>query len=808
MNGRSRSWARYLATSALALTAGVTTLAAQGCLDRPVVEIKPGGSGLFIKKLRVTNVDKVDLLLMIDNSASMADKFTELGKRMPELIKALADPDIDPVTNQPKTTRVADLHVGIITSSLGSHGTSACDPATYGSHVDDKGHLMPRASENGTQGYTTDKVTGGTLTPVSCPAPVAASALTWAYLPAGGAKYTGQAQVGDMEASVACIVQSAKEDGCGYEAQLESIYHFLIDPQPYATADVVPACTKGASGDACGKGVITPTGQDDELLKERAAFLRPDSLLAVVMLTDENDGSINPSSVNWLPLAYAKGTMPKGWKACENVPDDLEPDGLFSPGDWDTLHKTYNCWSCLQPVKDSSGNVIPDPGGNCGTSWATTPLNNDVDGRNERMLQHTRRFGYNFLWGRKRYVDGFNSPTVPVWDAATNKYKYVGNPIYAGGIRTKDLVIVAGIVGVPKSLLRDDGQDLTEEQWGKIVGPYNDPDPSKNTRDPHMIEQIAPRTAYGIAKFAGDRNIDAVNGGDRDISDGDDLQYACIQARTGGTNPSRDCDAAGSGAKNPVCGPDASGKGTQPYFKAYPTLRELRVLHELQQAKVPAFVASLCADSYSPAIQGIITKLQAALGGQCLSSVLTVDATTGAAPCFVVESFASDAPKGAANCEALNPSGGYGYCTPGAEPCRIAGDTDPARQPTTPEAAAALLQLSISVTDPTTNAVVSETVTPVAENGNVYAVGKDSKRHLVCEMVQLPGNPKIPASVQTSCVSDATYKQTDGSGGWCYSQNADVVGKKCIAAGNIGTVRFLGIQPLGGSEVFTVCVNK
>jgi hypothetical protein len=767
---------------------------ANGSLCRADNTCSPTGGTI---KLGVQSIDKVDLLLMVDNSASMADKFSELGRRMPELIKALADPDIDPVTMRPKTQRVADLHVGIITSSLGSHGTSACDGATY-PHADDHGHLMPRAGENGTSGYTVDSV-GGPPAAAACPVPVAASALTWAFDPAKGAQNSGQAGVKAMEASVACIVQSAKEDGCGYEAQLESVYHFLIDPAPYLTADVVPACTKSAAGDSCGTGKITPSGLDQTLLDERRAFLRPDSLLAVIMLTDENDGSILPAGLDWIPLAYSKGTMLRGWKGCENVPDDFEPQ---TSADYATLWGTYRCLSCLQKAPDGS----TDP--NCAVPWASTPLDNDVDGANERMLQQTRRYGYNFLWGRQRYVDGFSAAMVPGSDG-----KLAPNPLFAGGVRTKDRILVAGILGVPSKLLptNADGtsRDLTESDWDKIVSP----DLSK--RDPHMIEQIAPRTANGVALYAGDRAIDDVNGGDRHIADGNDLQYACIAPRDPSVQnlpmSTGDCAAAGSASKSPLCGPDVSGKGTQPYFKAYPTLRQLRVIHELQNAKVPAFVASLCTNSYSPAIQGILAKLQGALSSQCLKSVLDVDPSTGAVTCTLVESFAVDKPRGAASCEALS-TGKLGYCTPGKAPCRFATDAAgkaSSSPPVSPAEAAARLQLQITVIDPTTGAAVTQTVTPAADpDGNVYATGLDGRKHLVCEMLQLAGNPTVSAAEQSACLHDPAFNLADGSGGWCYSTDDTIVGAKCKAAGALGSLRFLGtLQPSSGSEVFAACLH-
>ncbi len=779
----------------LSLAAASSTTA---CQHHPAsAQICPASGGILTTKIRTTGVDKVDLLVMVDDSASMADKSNELARRLPELIKALADPDLD-AYGQPKAQRVADLHVGVITSSLGSHGTSACDPALYGAHMDDHGHLLPRAGENAAIGYSVDHV-GGAPNAASCPTPVAASALGWAFDPAKGASYSGVAQVKSMETAVSCVVQSAKEDGCGYEAPLESIYHFLVDPAPYLSADV--ACTKSPAGDDCQQNKLTPTGVDAELLKERAAFLRPDSLLAVLMLTDENDGSLLPAGLNWLPLAYAQGKMLRGWQGCADVPDDVEPQ---TSADYAALWTQYKCLSCFQKSPDGT----TDP--NCTVPWAAAASNTDVDGLNLRMFQHVRRYGYNFLWGRQRYVDAFSASMVAGSDG-----KLAPNPIYAGGFRTKDMVVVAGLLGVPRSLLPANtdgtGKELTEADWDKIVSP----DLAK--RDPHMIEQIGPRTAFGVPKYAGDRGVDPVNGGDRDVADGDDLQYACIAPRDPSLQPlpatNADCRTAGSAASNPLCGPDASGQGTQAYFKAYPTLRQLRVLHELQLAKVPTLVASACSADYSSATQGLAAKLQAALTTSCLKSVLEVDPTTGAVPCRIFQTFPGPKPSGVAFCEQLNGDAATGYCTPGAAPCRFAVDSSGRNSDSPPvdaEKAVAQVQLTVTVVDPATGAATTESVAPLADasDGNVYATGSDGVRHLVCEALQLVGNPTAPAAEQSACLHDPAFTPAAGSGGWCYSTEPTVVGAGCRAAGSIGKVRLLGsVHAAPGAELFTLCTG-
>ena len=77
-------------------------------------------------------------------------------------------------------------------------------------------------------------------------------------------------------------VTATGERGCGYEASLEAWYRFLIDPEPIATV------TADRNHGLSVRGPI-----NNVVLAQRAAFLRPDSLLAIIMLTDENDCSIN-----------------------------------------------------------------------------------------------------------------------------------------------------------------------------------------------------------------------------------------------------------------------------------------------------------------------------------------------------------------------------------------------------------------------------------------------------------------------------------------------------------------------------------
>ncbi len=498
--------------------------------------------------------NKVDVLFVVDNSLSMSDKQRILAKRIPAMLHALTTPGAD-------GKRADDVHVAFISSSLGSFGTSACAPELTSKASDDKAHLLPRDGVSGS-GYRLDST--GAPTAAACPSVPAASTLTWTADPTKGGKYSGDAG-GDLALAASCVMGSVDQVGCGYEQPLEAAYRFLSDPAPYATAAV--KCTFGVSGDACGNNDILVNGLDTDLLAQRAAFLRPDSAVVVVYITDENDVSLRPAGKNWLPFGYGAGAMQRGWTACASIPDDVEPE---SSGEL----TAKGCFSCFQDNKNPA----------CSTPWAKDKLNADPDGRNLRGFHMVQRYGFNFLWSRDRYVNGFTANSV-----LGSNGKLGVNGLFAGGLRSKEMVFVTGIVGVSSPLVADAAgkpRVLGAAEWDKIAGPVA-------LRDPHMIESIGPRA--GVGKFAGDRTIDPIHGGDRDIYDGDDLQYACISPRETGSAGSYDCEALGTDAakKSPLC--DSSSK--QSYFKAYPSLRPLRVFRALGAQST---VGSICSDLAGP----------------------------------------------------------------------------------------------------------------------------------------------------------------------------------------------------------------
>jgi len=65
---------------------------ATGCLSRPVGEVSPTTNNQYVDQIRLTSVDKIDLLFMIDNSASMTDKQEILKEAVPVLLSRLVSP--------------------------------------------------------------------------------------------------------------------------------------------------------------------------------------------------------------------------------------------------------------------------------------------------------------------------------------------------------------------------------------------------------------------------------------------------------------------------------------------------------------------------------------------------------------------------------------------------------------------------------------------------------------------------------------------------------------------------------------------
>jgi hypothetical protein len=398
---------------------------------------------------------------------------------------------------------VSDIHIGIISSSLGGHGADACPDQENNSCApspnftnNDKGHLVARAD-----------ACGGALAPTY----QGKGFLAWD--PKQVLMPPGEGNITSFNDALRDMTLGVGQVGCGYESQLESWYRFLADPEPYEAITVVD-------------NKVALMGVDSVLLAQRADFLRPDSLLAILMVTDEDDCSIKEVG----QFFYAAQLKSLNGMAFHLPRPRVEC--LANPND-------PCCLSCGQ----SQGSCPTDPSCLDG-NMVVKPLTDLEDPTNLRCFDQKRRFGIDFLYPIDRYTTALTSKKVP-----NRTGELVPNPIFSDlnptdnskVIRDSGLVFLAGIVGVPWQDIARKADDLTEgfkdadelvasNTWSVILG---EPSQYVPPSDPHMIASISPRS--GSNPITGDAivppgqgAVNPINGSEYTIPAKDDLQYACI----------------------------------------------------------------------------------------------------------------------------------------------------------------------------------------------------------------------------------------------------------------------------------------
>jgi hypothetical protein len=663
---RSSAWRRRAGLLSSAFLAGGAALGASGCLQRPVVEQEPVTSNVFVTQVPFSKIDAIDLLFVVDNSVSMADKQVLLVQAVPQMVERLVTPDcVNSATGERQASArndagalqcsggenfalefdpVNNIHIGVISSSIGGFGSPQC---TMGTSID-KSKLIPKVRAD-------------------VPDPTGQGFLHWA----GGV----DAQVAELSADFSQHVAAVGEDGCGFEAPLEAWYRFLVDPSP--PIDVV----KGAGN------VAATTGTDTAILAQRAEFLRPTSLVAIVVLTDENDCSAMEGGPYYENAGFG-WLVPDIGRAFETASTQCEAN----PND-------VCCYSCL----------VDGPPAGCEETCTRNSEGNgaklppELDRANARCFQNKRRFGLDLLYPTSRYVDGLSKSTIV--DSQTGQQ--AANPLLLGAdldpalrlTRLPNLVFFAGIVGVPwqdiateatredpASLAYMDARQLdADNRWAVILGdpglPYNarecavaePPDACSRApippSDPFMIESINPRT--GVNPITGENIVPLggsgwsdINGHEYDNSvnaiDGkpsnDDLQYSCIfplaadavKENCMATDATCDCGEEPTVAKGrPLCKPQGSTAATaatasQYWGKAYPATRVLQVLRDFGENSIVGSICPKILDNvddpyfgYNPAVNAIVDRLAEKLSGTCLPRELSLEAE--GVPCAVVE---------------------------------------------------------------------------------------------------------------------------------------------------------------------------
>ncbi|MBI5513684.1 MAG: hypothetical protein HY909_07935, partial [Deltaproteobacteria bacterium] len=102
----------------------------------------PGAdAGTFALALQTRAIDAVDILFVIDNSGSMRDNQVVLTSQLRALLDRLVNPPVDPVTLRPTAAPVRSLHVGVVSTDLGTPGSMV--PSCASSDLGDDGLLNP-----------------------------------------------------------------------------------------------------------------------------------------------------------------------------------------------------------------------------------------------------------------------------------------------------------------------------------------------------------------------------------------------------------------------------------------------------------------------------------------------------------------------------------------------------------------------------------------------------------------------------------------------------------------------------------------
>ena len=539
----------------------------------------------------IEQTDKVDVLLVVDNSKNLSAGQDLLARTLPYLLERLVRPacvnglgHVVAETDTPDQPcpigerdfpPVRDMHVGVISTSLGGHGADTCGPGspTFNPSQNDAAHLLTRTS------------TGEVV-----PTYEHQGFLAWD--PGQDKVPPGELDLPTVTQKLEQMVRGAGNVGCGFESQLESIYRFLVDPEPYLDLSVVG-------------GAAQPTGTDAVLLAQRADFLRPDSAVLVVLLTDENDCSTREGGQYYLSNQAVLGGvhyhLPRARAVCATDPGDA------------------CCASCAESTPAGCVPTASDPG------CQAPPLSELDDPINLRCFDQKRRFGVDFLYPIQRYVRALSEPTV-----VTRAGDDVANPLFSGG-RSPKMVFLAGIVGVPWQDIAQEPNALgsgflpaDQVDWEMVLG-------EGEGSDPLMRESVVPRT--GTTPRTGDELAppsatsalaNPINGHERDVPAADDLQYACIYPLRTPRSCASDveCECVGDSVSgNPICQQeDGSYAQVQRFARALPSIRPLRVIQGLGTQGV---VASICAQevhdeasaafAYKPAVDAAMRSLRARL---------------------------------------------------------------------------------------------------------------------------------------------------------------------------------------------------
>jgi len=582
-------------------------------------------------EVRARAHDKLDLVLVVDNSPGMAEKQSLLQEAVSGLVRHLTlpvcldergrptptspgDGESCPPGQSPADTLLKDIHVAVVSSSLGAPGGDACGgDAEHPPMLDDRAYPLGRVREG-------------------LPSWAGTGFLAWdpeAYDPVMARNVPpGTFVLHDFETGLAAQIAAAGDRGCTYEAPLEAWYRFLIDPLP-------PNRISRSSGPDATRFETHADWPDFTLLEIRSRFLRPDSLVAILMVTDENDCSVIDYGQGWLvgshTLSGAPFRLPGATISCASDPNHECCHSCAS-------EPPAGCWRDPVCEEERSQRLAPED-----------------DHPNLRCFNQKQRFGIDLLFPISRYVEGLTQPLVLARDG-----QYHPNPLFAAGQRETSGVYLGGILGVPwqdlaraeswnsdaplEYLTYDELRDEGRLAW--ILG-----DREQYPLDGLMLETPVDRTtvtglpqthpALGAELAPSDTKPELapnpINGREVKILDGSALQFACIfplreaKLACDPSEPDCPCTTSAPDVTSPLC-----EGATQTRAGAHPSVRQLQVLKAIGDFSGNAIITSICPKvtdpsrasepgyGYSPAASALTQRLNTPFERWCMGAQLPI----------------------------------------------------------------------------------------------------------------------------------------------------------------------------------------
>ncbi|MGB5809574.1 MAG: hypothetical protein WBG86_03530 [Polyangiales bacterium] len=213
------------------------------CSNRPLNVLNPCTINGVVQNVPVNPQRALDVLFIIDDSPSMADEQDKLAEQVPRLVNLLLTGGIDVDSSMPvgEFPAVESRHVGIVTPDLGY----STDPPTPNEPPTLVGtNFQPDdACDSPTGKAGVMQVTGSRP---MCSAQTAPEGTMYLNFPEQG--FTQQEFISDVE----CV--TGQTNGCGFEQQLEAVLA-------------------------------------QNRVSANAGFSRQDALLAIILITDEDDCS-------------------------------------------------------------------------------------------------------------------------------------------------------------------------------------------------------------------------------------------------------------------------------------------------------------------------------------------------------------------------------------------------------------------------------------------------------------------------------------------------------------------------------------